>query len=128
MIAALTAALPDLNEEAALTVVADAHAAKGSRLRELDEHLAAQPTALTSGDSVCPAVLVDLTHLLHERGHEAVVRPPCSGCGRIRPLPSRRDGDRICGACVAREQKGTCDRCGRTGTRIAARRDDGRLC
>jgi len=83
----VTAALPAVSAEEA-TVALEAAVpitVKGPArfLEELAEHMGVHPDALTSGSSLCPPVLLRLTHVLPEAGHQ-VVRPGCAHCGRIR--------------------------------------------
>ena len=110
-------------------VLGAARAEKGIALRELAEHLADHPDALTSGDARCPAVIVRLTHVLHDAGHVTAIRPPCSGCGKItRNLSKFGPDGRVCQWCAVRGRLKTCARCGRRDTRIAARRAEGGIC
>ncbi len=97
-------------------------------LEELAAHLAAHPDALTSGDSLCPPVLLRVTHVLHDAGHP-VIRPACASCGTVRTVLRRPTPQgRICATCDARSRLATCARCGRPETRIAARRAEGGIC
>jgi len=90
--------------------------------------MAAHPDALTSGDSLCPPVLLRVTHVLHDAGHP-VIRPGCTSCGSVKTVLRRLTSrGRICGTCEARSRLATCARCGRTETRIAARRAEGGIC
>jgi hypothetical protein len=66
---ALAATLPGLNAEAVSAALQQARADRGNALRELDEHLAACPDALTSGDPRCPAVIIRLAQALAAAGH-----------------------------------------------------------
>ncbi|MFJ9777820.1 XRE family transcriptional regulator [Kitasatospora sp. NPDC101157] len=128
MVTALTATLPGLDHAAALEAVTAAGAAQGGPLRDLDQHLAAHPQALVSGDSHCPPGIVRLALALHAAGHAAVPLA-CTNCGRTGlDLPRLGPAGRLCNTCAARNSKGACDRCGRTGTRLAARRAEGRIC
>lgn len=127
---ALTTALPGLDTEAASAALQQAQADHGIVLRELDEHLAVHPDALTSGDPRCPAVIVRLTRALLAAGHADATPPGCSDCRRIGiALPRNGPAGRICQACAARSprNKKPCARCGRTA-RIFARRDEGGIC
>ncbi len=128
----LTAALPVLSTEEATAALEAAVpiAVRGPArfLEELAGHMAANPGALTSGDTRCPQVLLRLTHVLHDAGHP-VVRPGCARCGKIRPdLRQRRPEGRICGTCDAQSRKETCARCGATETKIVAKRPEGGIC
>lgn len=130
VIGTLTSALPGLDAEAAAAALEKASADRGIPMRELDEHLAARPDALTSGDPHCPAVIVRLAQVLAAVGHAGARPPGCAGCGRtgIELARSGPDG-RICQACAARDpgKKKPCARCG-TVARIMARRDEGGIC
>lgn len=100
----------------------------GIPLRDLDQHLADHPTALISGEAHCllssPASPRSCT--LRDT---AVVRPACIDCGRSNlDLPRLGPNGRLYINCSARSSKGTCDRCGRTDTRLAARRAEGLIC
>lgn len=130
IIRALTAVLPDLAPAALAAALEAARADRGIGLRELDEHLASRPDALTVGDPRCPAVVVRLARALREAGHDGVVVPGCSECGRTGVvLPRLGPAGRVCQACNARSaaNKRPCARCGRLG-RIVARRDEGGIC
>jgi hypothetical protein len=97
-------------------------------LEEFAAHVAAHPDALTSGESLCPPVLLRVTHVLHDAGHH-VIRPGCASCGSVKTVLRRLTPQgRICGTCDARSRLATCARCGRTETRIAARRAEGGIC
>jgi hypothetical protein len=124
----LTTALPALTEAEAATVLTSLRADRGIPLRDLDEHLATHPDALTSGDPACPAVIVRLVQALRDAGHDGAVLPGCSECGRTGVLlPRFGPGGRVCQACGARNSKRECGRCGRTA-RIFARREEGGIC
>src|SRR6266540_1902392 len=132
VITRLTAAVALLNVEDAKAVLEAAVPipVRGAArfLEELAAHLAAHPDALTSGNSLCPPVLLRLTHVLHDAG-QPVVRPGCAHCGTVTiDLRQRRPEGRICGTCDARSRLATCARCGRTGMRILARRPEGGIC
>ncbi|WP_405958145.1 XRE family transcriptional regulator [Streptomyces phaeochromogenes] len=132
-VAQVMAVMPAVGEEEATAVLEAAvpMTIKGPDqfLEELAEHMAAQPDALTSGDSRCPPVLLRLAHVLHEAGHQ-VVRPGCAHCGTVRTdLRQLRAEGRICGTCDRRSRKnGTCGRCGATGVNIVAKRPEGGIC
>jgi len=128
----LTTAVPSLNTDDAQAVLQAAVPipVRGAArlLEELTAHLAAHPDALTSGDSLWPPVLLRVTHVLHDAGH-AVIRPGCASCGSVKTVLRRLTPQgRICGTCDARSRLATCVRCGRTETRIAARRAEGGIC
>jgi hypothetical protein len=125
----LSNALPELTDADIGALLQAARASTGISLKQLADHLAAHPDALVSGDSRCPAVVIRLAHVLHDAGHAAVVRPGCAGCGKLtRALPRSGPGGRLCQMCAVRASRGTCARCGRTDTRIAARRPEGGIC
>jgi hypothetical protein len=130
IVAVLTDVLPGLAGQAVPLLLEQAGAGRGIAMRELDEHLAASPDALTSGDPRCPAVIVRLARALAGAGHAEVVAPGCSECHRADvDLPRSGPGGRVCQACAARspENKRPCARCGTTA-RIMARRDEGGIC
>ncbi|MFF1873569.1 hypothetical protein [Kitasatospora herbaricolor] len=127
---ALTTSLPDLDKDAVTAALLAAKAERGVAQRELDDHLAAHPDALTSGDPRCPAVIVRLAQALLTAGHTSATPPNCSDCRRTGiPLPRSGPDGRICQACAARspQNKKPCARCERTA-RIFARRDEGGIC
>ena len=128
----LTAALPNLSpgEATAALEVAVPITVRGAArfLEELVAHLCVHPDALTSGDSRYPPVLIRLTHVLHDNGHQ-VVRPGCAHCGKtVTELRQLRPEGRICGTCDGRSRRSTCSRCGQQEVRIAARRPEGKVC
>ena len=125
---ALRATVPQLDDAQIAAALEQARAASGISLRQLADHFAAHPGALSSGDPNCPAVLVRLAHVLHGAGHEQVVRPGCSGCGKVIDLPRIGPAGRVCQMCAVRANLSNCARCGRSDTRIAARRAEGGIC
>ncbi|MBV8347469.1 MAG: hypothetical protein JOZ49_08035 [Mycolicibacterium sp.] len=125
---ALRATVPQLDDAQIAAALEQARAASGISLRQLADHFAAHPGALSSGDPNCPAVLVRLAHVLHGAGHEQVVRPGCSGCGKVIDLPRIGPAGRVCQMCTVRASLSNCARCGRSDTRIAARRAEGGIC
>jgi hypothetical protein len=130
IIAALATALPELGGQEAAAALHTLGADRGIPLRELDEHLAAHPDALASGDPRCPAVLVRLARALHAAAYRGVNPPGCAQCRRADvELPRSGPDGRLCQACVARDpaKKRPCARCGRTA-KIFARRDEGGIC
>jgi hypothetical protein len=128
VIAALIASLPDLTEATAAVVLQSIGADRGIPLRRLDEHLAAHPDAVISGDPRCPIVVVRIAHELRAAGHIGAVPPGCAGCGRTDVgLPRGGPDGRRCHPCAARASKKPCARCGRTA-RILARRAEGGIC
>lgn len=127
---ALTEAMPGLDAEAARKLLERLGADRGIPLRELDEHLAGHPDALSSGDPRCPKAVVRLARALADAGHSEATPPACSGCGRAGiDLPRSGPGGRVCQACAAKspENKKACAWCG-TSSRIVARRDEGGIC
>jgi len=131
-IAHLLAAVPtlDANEaSSALDVAVPINVRGAARfLEELVAHLSTHPDAMGSGDSRCPPVLIRLTHVLHDNGHQ-VIRPGCAHCGKtVTELRQLRPEGRICGSCDSRSRLAVCSRCGRQNARIAARRLDGKIC
>jgi hypothetical protein len=127
--AALSTALPELTEEDIITVLAEARAVKGIPLRQLADHLAVYPNALTSGDPRCPLVVIRLAHALHGTGRTAVVRPACANCSKVTVNLDRLGPDgRLCQMCWVRSNLATCYRCHRSDIRIAARRAEGGIC
>jgi len=104
-------------------VLDKAQAAKGNSLRNLAQHLAKHPGALTSGDPRCPAVVIRVAHALHDAGYPAVVRPGCAGCGKVTIGLARSGLDgRLCTRRATKaEPRKPCARCGRTRP-VSARR------
>jgi len=129
VIIALSEALPGLREDDIGPVLDKAQAAKGNSLRNLAQHLAEHPGALTSGDPRCPAVVIRVAHAFHDAGYTAVVRPGCAGCGKVTIGLARSGPDgRLCTRCATKaEPRRPCARCGRT-RRISARRPEGGIC
>ncbi len=78
VIIALSEALPGLREDDIGPVLDKAQAAKGNSLRNLAQHLAEHPGALTSGDPRCPAVVIRVAHAFHDAGY----RPQCGRAAR----------------------------------------------
>ena len=128
----LLAAVPtlDANEASSALEVAVPITVRGAArfLEELVAHLCTHPDAMGSGDSRCPPVLIRLTHVLHDNGHQ-VIRPGCAHCGKtVTELRQLRAEGRICGTCDSRSRLAVCSRCGQQDARIAARRPDGKIC
>jgi hypothetical protein len=97
--------------------------------RELHQHLASHPDALTSGncDGVPPSLL-HLVKLLAGQGFCDVRVPGCPHCGRTDcPLPGTTSGGRLCQPCAKRATAKTCTNCGRL-RRVQARATEGPLC
>jgi len=120
--------VPDLSEAAWATAMQAIESQRGIGLRDLDEHLAARPDALTSGDPRCPLALVQFTRALNAAGHSAVVSPGCHLCGRDTvELPFSSPAGRSCRRCYINMNKKPCARCGQT-RKIVARRNEGGIC
>jgi hypothetical protein len=120
--------LPGLDVNTALDLLQRSRAWNSHALLDLHDHLLAQPDALTTGNSKCPAALIRLVHALLAAGRDDVVAPTCVACGRTPPeLPGLRDTGRVCLACYRRDHKQPCARCARI-TRAAHRRPEGLIC
>ena len=120
--------VPELSEAGWATALQAIESQRGTGLRNLDEHLAAHPDALTSGDPRCPLAVVKFTRALNAAGHTAIVSPGCLACGRNTvELPFNSPAGRSCRRCYVRANEKTCARCGQTG-HIAARREEGGIC
>ena len=125
---AAMAAVPDLGEAAWAAAIASVESPRGIALRDLDEHLASHPDALTSGDPRCPLALVQFTRALNAAGQPAVVSPGCHLCGRDTvELPFSGPAGRSCRRCYISMNKKPCARCGQAG-KIVARRGEGGIC
>jgi hypothetical protein len=112
----LLAAVPMLDAKeasSALDVAVPINVRGAARfLEELVTHLSTHPDAMGSGDSRCPPVLIRLTHVLHDNGHQ-VIRPGCAHCGKtVTELRQLRAEGRICGPCDSRSRLAVCSRCG----------------
>jgi ribosomal protein L40E len=128
----LLAAVPtlDANEaRSALDVAVPINVCGAARfLEELVAHLSTHPDAMGSGDSRCPPVLIRVTHVLHDNGHQ-VIRPGCAHCGKtVTEWRQLRPEGWICGTCDSRSRLAVCSRCGQQKVRIAAGRPDGKIC
>ncbi|HXL62756.1 MAG TPA: hypothetical protein VN959_19150, partial [Mycobacterium sp.] len=122
------ASVPELSDTGWATVLQAIESQRGTGLRDLDDHLAAHPDALTSGDARCPLAVVRITRALNAAGHSAIVTPGCHICGRNTvELPFNSPAGRSCRRCYVRVNEKTCARCGQTG-HIIARRDEGGIC
>ena len=120
--------VPELSEAGWATALQAIESQRGIGLRDLDEHLAAHPGALTSGDPRCPLAVVKFTRALNAAGHTAIVPPGCLACGRNTvELPFNSPAGRSCPRRHVRANEKTCARCGQTG-HIAARREEGGIC
>lgn len=123
----LLRAVPDLGQAAAAVLAVTGHAWP---LRELHDHLAAHPDALTSGSAdQAPPSLIRLTKILSSQGIPGVEVPACAHCGRTdRNLPGRVTGGRICAPCRHKATATACSGCGRVQP-VQARTADGQpLC
>ncbi len=120
--------VPELDDAGWAAALRSIESQRGGGLRDLDDHLAAHPDALTSGNPRCPLALVRITRALNAAGHAAIVSPGCHICGRTTTeLPFSSVAGRSCRRCYAQANKKTCARCGQTG-HIIARRDEGGIC
>lgn len=87
------------------------------------------PALLTGEGSQAPVpALLRLIEALHAAGAAGVVRPACPLCRRVMALSKKKDGQRICRACCARDRGVQCAQCGMV-REPAARDEQGRpLC
>ncbi len=117
-----------LDAVTALAVVGEATGSLRAS-RELHQHLASHPDALSSGSSDgVPPSLLRLAKLLSEQGFRDVRVPGCLHCGRTdSPLPARTSGGRLCQPCAKRATAKTCTRCGQLRP-VQARTAEGTLC
>jgi hypothetical protein len=109
----------------AQTVVSAVHAvaARSGQRRRLAWALEAEPGLLTGAGARAPMPSVlRLIGMLCDAGASGIVRPACSGCGRVIRLHRRIDGQWACHNCVARSRSQPCARCG--AIRQAAARDE----
>ncbi len=113
-------ALPDLSLAAALESVSDV--ANRYTVRELDEHLATHPDALTSGSSAVPMSVLLLATRLAEDGNDKVQVPTCLRCGTRTLLRYRVEGGRICDRCHRLAHHAPCTDCHRD--RVITTRDE----
>jgi hypothetical protein len=130
----LAAAGPTLSRDAAQALLEQAGVWTFIPMRQLDQHLATQPNALTDPDPHAPKSLLRLIYAMHAAGLEhAVTLPRCAGCDRAVPDLAARgrphpDGiGRCCQACMTKVELIRCARCGRQGAR-SARRPEGVIC
>lgn len=103
-------------------------------MRQLDQHLAAHPHALTAPDPFAPRALLRLLAALNAAGFaEVIPLPRCAGCQRtsadlVRCGRMHPDGiGRCCQACILKVESIVCARCGNEGIR-SARRPEGVIC
>jgi hypothetical protein len=121
----LLRAVPDLGQAgaAAAVIAVTGHARP---LRELHDHLAVHPDAVTSGSAdQAPPSLIRLTKLLSSQGVPGVKVPACAHCGRTdRALPGCVQGGRICAPCRHKATATSCSACGQVRP-VQARTTDG---
>lgn len=96
-------------------------------LSQLDKHLAATPTSLTSGDSAAPPVVVRLVQALRDRGEDAAALPRCANCATPKRLPYKVGEGRWCAACYVANNTDECRVCHATKP-VAARDHTGAIC
>jgi hypothetical protein len=120
---------PAMTAQDAQVIFEQARAWASPRARELDDHLAENPDALTVPSPHCPASLVRVLRQMEAAGHgQAVTQPGCAVCGRTSgPLRRTTPAGRCCNWCADRDMRRPCARCGQDG-RIAARREEGPIC
>lgn len=127
MVKHLAQAVPGLDAGSAEQALLTAGAWQRRALKELHAHLQQHASALTDGSPNPPLALVRLAHLLMSAGHEGIVLPACSRCGRVTPeLQADCDG-RLCGRCKRPSRIRICARCGEPGE-IHYRRPEGGIC
>ncbi|GAA3372425.1 hypothetical protein GCM10017744_103870 [Streptomyces antimycoticus] len=135
LVAAVDSGLP---MESVRTAIGRAVSSKPAAVR-LAQALDDDPTLLISGRAEGPASVERLIRALVELGAAHVVRPPCSRCGKLRPLTNTDgSGQRLCSPCGRGHSKrtgwtaGACEVCGNGGTppygRDRAGREVCRLC
>lgn len=126
--AVLMTIIPELSGTDLAAALQSIESQRGTGLRDLDDHLAVHPGALTSGNPRCPLALVRITRALNAAGHTAIVSPGCRICGRAATeLPFNSPAGRSCRRCYAKANEKTCARCGQAG-HIIARREEGGIC
>lgn len=126
--AAVEASITNLDDRELNEILVTAQATEGRALRKLADHLQAHPDALLTGSADGPRALMRLLGALATAGHP-VVLPRCTGCRKqTADLLRLGANGRICPACAAKGYRDDCTRCGRSDTRIAARRPEGRIC
>lgn len=124
----VSTAVPELPISAVIAAVGQA-TGHARPLRELHDHLASHPSALTSGstDQVPPSV-IRLAKLLAAQGIASVKVPACLHCGRTdRNLPRRVAGGRLCWTCGQNANAQPCVDCGQNRP-VHVRADQGPLC
>lgn len=124
----VAAAVPELPISGVFAAVVQA-TGHARPLRELRDHLASHPFALTSGsaDQVPPSVVRLFKHLAAQ-GVTSVKMPACFHCGRTdRNLPRRVAGGRLCWTCAQNANAQPCADCGQNRP-VHIRADRGPLC
>jgi hypothetical protein len=118
-----------MTAEDAQTILEQAKAWGSQRARELDDHLAESPDALTAPSPHCPATLVRVLRQVEAAGHgQAVTQLGCVVCGRTGDLLRRRTtSGRCCNWCAVRDNLRPCARCKQDG-HITAHREEGPIC
>ncbi|MFB7378090.1 XRE family transcriptional regulator [Kitasatospora purpeofusca] len=121
--------IPTLTRQQAETLLEQARVWGPGSARELDQHFAEHPNALTAPSPHCPTGLVRLLQQLAAAGHgEAVTQLACAICGRAdRDLKRRTPQGRCCGWCVHRTELRPCARCGLTGV-LVRKAEEGSIC
>lgn len=127
----LCSLMPQLDQQAALGLLADAGSGGPRSLARIAAYLSEHPDPLRTGPGDLPAPLRRVAFHLHRLGQQWVVLPCCAGCGKARARLVARDpssGGFLCGGCYERrDHQGVCARCGRTGA-VALRGAEGRIC
>lgn len=120
---------PHLTAAGAQALLEQADCCSPKAARELDNHLADNPTAFTLQHNHFPVSLARLLRATHAAGHvDAVILLGCADCGRTdRDLRRNTAIGRCCSCCAARQTRPRCARCGQDG-RIQTRTDDGPIC
>ncbi|MET7296763.1 hypothetical protein ABZS79_32500 [Streptomyces griseoloalbus] len=96
---------PDLPPETVRKAIGQAVRSKSAAVR-LVQALEADPELMTSGRAEGPASVERFIRALTELGAAHVVRPPCSRCGRLRPLGSiGGSGRRVCSSCSGSDNR-----------------------
>lgn len=128
LVTAITTVDASLSAAAVAEVVRRTVAKPGHWLR-LAWIIEDNPALLTGGGCQAPVpVLLRLIDALHAAGAAGVVRPACPLCLRVVTLSKKKDGQRICRACRARDRAVECAQCVRV-REPAARDEQGRpLC
>ena len=120
---------PALTAEAAQSLLEEAKAWRAAQARELDEHIAEHPNALTAPSSFSPKSLGRLLQGLDAAGHgDSVTLLGCARCKRTgRDLHRMAPEGRCCAWCVHRDEKKRCARCKKLG-HIVTDREEGPIC